>query len=244
MATRGPPLVEESGGFLHTGRVVPDGAEQQQVAPQNSLRHRSGVSPLLAIDQAAEQIHDVALENTHGMCRKQKSNGGLVHGWPVLTFIRFSRADMSRFSISLYRGTSSWKPWVTAMVSVSLDRYRDSSRAVSSLTFPTLQHNTGVKDGVFRGNFPVAGRSAASSDGPDQLEDVVDEAGPVVAGQHRVVVLQQVDDGVPAVALVVDHVVATHVHVELHPVHLLREVEDVCTEADGQRRVSLLDFLR
>lgn len=65
-------------------------------------------------------------------------------------------------------------------------------------------------------------------DGPDQLEGVVDEAGPVVAGQHRVVVPQQVDDGPPAAARVVDHVVAAHVHVELHPVHLPREVEDVC----------------
>lgn len=61
MAPRGPPLVEELGGFFHTGRVVPDAAEEQQVAPQNPFRHRSGVRPLLAINQAPEQIHDVAL---------------------------------------------------------------------------------------------------------------------------------------------------------------------------------------
>lgn len=84
--------------------------------------------------------------------------------------------------------------------------------------------------------FTCAGRSVASSDGPDQLEDVVDEAGAVVAGQHRVVVPQQIDDGVPAIARVVDHVVAAHVHVELDPVHLLREVKHICTETDEQWR--------
>ena len=73
---------------------------------------------------------------------------------------------------------------------------------------------------------------------PDQLEDVLDEAGPVVAGQRRVVVLQHFDDGVPALACVVHHVVATHVHVELHPVHLLRQVQDVCREEHGVRNSS------
>lgn len=126
------------------------------------------------------------------------------------------------------------------MVSVSLDRYRDSSRAVSSLTFPTLRQNTG--ETVTHQRQIHVRPSAASPDGPDQLEHVVDEAGPVVAGQYRVVVLQQFDDGVPAVALIVHHVVAAHIHVELHPVHLPREVKDVCAETDGES--SFHDLLR
>lgn len=67
-------------------------------------------------------------------------------------------------------------------------------------------------------------------DAPDQLEDVVHEAGSVVAAQRRVIVLQQSGDGVPPLACVVHHVVAAHVHVELDPVHLLRQVQDVCAE--------------
>lgn len=63
---------------------------------------------------------------------------------------------------------------------------------------------------------------------PDQLEDVLDEAGTVVAGQGCVVVLQHFDNGVPPLACIVDHVVAAHVHVELHPIHLLWQVQDVC----------------
>lgn len=63
---------------------------------------------------------------------------------------------------------------------------------------------------------------------PDQLEDVVDEAGSVVAAQRCVIVLQQFSDGVPALACVVHHVVAAHVHVELDPVHLCWQVQDVC----------------
>lgn len=69
-----------------------------------------------------------------------------------------------------------------------------------------------------------------SSNRPDQLKDVVDEAGSVVAGQGCVIVLQQFDNGVPTLACVVDHVVAAHVHIELHPVHLLRQVQDICME--------------
>ncbi|KAG7221275.1 hypothetical protein INR49_017340, partial [Caranx melampygus] len=68
---------------------------------------------------------------------------------------------------------------------------------------------------------------------PDQLEDVVDEAGAVVAAQGSVVVLQQFDNGVPSIARVVDHVVTAHVHIELHPVHLLWQVQDVCMEECG-----------
>lgn len=58
----------------------------------------------------------------------------------------------------------------------------------------------------------------------------MDEVGSVVAAQGGVIVLQQFDDGVPTVARVVDHVVATHVHVELHPVHLLWQIQDICRE--------------
>lgn len=79
---------------------------------------------------------------------------------------------------------------------------------------------------------------------PDQLEDVVDEAGAVVAGQRRVVVLQQSNDGVPALACIVDHVVAAHVHVELHPVHLFRQVQDICmtNDADVGREGELVEL--
>lgn len=63
--------------------------------------------------------------------------------------------------------------------------------------------------------------------GPDQLEDVVDQAGAVVAAQGCVVVMQQGDDGVPALGAIVDHVVAAHVDVELHPVHLLWQVQHI-----------------
>lgn len=55
----------------------------------------------------------------------------------------------------------------------------------------------------------------------------MDQAGPVVATQGCVVVMQQGDDGVPAPTAIVDHVVAAHVDVELHPVHLLWQVQDV-----------------
>lgn len=71
-------------------------------------------------------------------------------------------------------------------------------------------------------------------DPPDQLEDVVDEAGSVVAAQRRVIVMQQFSDGIPPLACVVHHVVAAHVHVELDPVHLLRQVQDVCVEGEKE----------
>lgn len=58
----------------------------------------------------------------------------------------------------------------------------------------------------------------------------MDEVGSVVAAQGCVIVLQQFDDRVPTLACVVDHVVATHVHVELHPVHLLWQIQDICRE--------------
>lgn len=67
-------------------------------------------------------------------------------------------------------------------------------------------------------------------DAPDQLKDVVNEAGSVVTAQRRVIVLQQSDDGVPPLVCVVHHVVAIHVHVELDPVHLLGQIQDVCVE--------------
>ncbi len=55
-----------------------------------------------------------------------------------LTFIWFSSSTMSLFSISLYRGTSSLKPCVTGIISVSLLRYRVRSKALSSGSLPTL----------------------------------------------------------------------------------------------------------
>lgn len=63
----------------------------------------------------------------------------------------------------------------------------------------------------------------------------MDEACAVIAGQGCVVVLQQFDNGVPPLACVVDHVVATHVHIELHPLHLLRQVQDICMEYGKER---------
>lgn len=71
---------------------------------------------------------------------------------------------------------------------------------------------------------------------PHQLEDVVDEAGSVITAQRCVIVPQKVSDGVPALACVVHHVVAAHVHVELDPVHLCRQVQDVCKEEEMRRK--------
>lgn len=62
---------------------------------------------------------------------------------------------------------------------------------------------------------------------PDKLKDVLDEAGSVVARQGCVVVLQHFNNGVPAIACIMDHVVATHVHIELHPGRLLWQVQDI-----------------
>lgn len=62
-AVRVLPLIKELRGFGHTGRIVSDAGEQQQVTPEHSLRHWSRVSPLLPINQTPEQIHDVALRN-------------------------------------------------------------------------------------------------------------------------------------------------------------------------------------
>ena len=81
-----------------------------------------------------------------------------------------------------------------------------------------------------------------SNNRPDQLEDVLDEAGSVVAGQSRVVVVQQSDDGVPPLACIVDHVVATHVHVELHPLHLLWQIQDICMEERGVKDSRLVEL--
>lgn len=75
VAVRVPPLVKELCGFGHTGSVVPDAGEQQQVAPQHSLRHWSRVSPFLPINQPPEQIHNVALRNTCGQCISQCRQG-------------------------------------------------------------------------------------------------------------------------------------------------------------------------
>lgn len=64
----------------------------------------------------------------------------------------------------------------------------------------------------------------------------MDEAGSVVAAQRCVIVPQQFSDRVPPLACVVHHVVAAHVHVELDPVHLLRQVQDVCVEGEKKTR--------
>ncbi len=67
---------------------------------------------------------------------------------------------------------------------------------------------------------------------PDQLKDVLDEAGAIIAAQGCVVVLQQFDNGVPPVTCVVDHVVAAHVNIELNPVYFLRQVQNVCMDEE------------
>lgn len=59
---------------------------------------------------------------------------------------------------------------------------------------------------------------------PDQLEDIVDEAGSVVAAESCVVKPQKLDQSVPSPRLVVDDVISSHVHVKLNPLHLLRQV--------------------
>lgn len=64
----------------------------------------------------------------------------------------------------------------------------------------------------------------------------MDEAGAIVAGQGCVVVLKQFDDGVPPLACIVHHVVATHVHIQLHPIHLLWEVQNICMEEEEEKK--------
>lgn len=60
-AVRVLPLLEEPRGSGHAGSVVPVAAEQQQVAPQHPLRHRTRVVPLLSVDQRLEQVQHVVL---------------------------------------------------------------------------------------------------------------------------------------------------------------------------------------
>lgn len=57
------PLVKELGGFGYTWRMIPDASEQQQVTPQHSLRHGTGVTPFLTINQIPEKIHNVTLRH-------------------------------------------------------------------------------------------------------------------------------------------------------------------------------------
>ncbi len=77
-AVRFLPLVEEMGGFGHTGRIVPDAAEQQQVTPQHSLRNWSRVIPLLLINQPPKQVHDVALRHTCSQSLNQCWKGFVI----------------------------------------------------------------------------------------------------------------------------------------------------------------------
>lgn len=62
---------------------------------------------------------------------------------------------------------------------------------------------------------------------PDKLEDIVDEVGTVITAQRCVTVLQQLDNRVPPLACIMNHVVTTHVHVELHPVYLFWQEQDI-----------------
>lgn len=68
---------------------------------------------------------------------------------------------------------------------------------------------------------------SVAGDSPDQLEDVIDEAGSVVAAEGRVIASQEADEGVPAIAVIVHYVVATHVHVKLNPLHLSGKVQHI-----------------
>lgn len=62
---------------------------------------------------------------------------------------------------------------------------------------------------------------------PDQLEDVVDEAGPVVPTEHSVIALKLLDQSAPASSLVMDNVIASHVHVKFDPVHLRWQIQHI-----------------
>lgn len=77
--------------------------------------------------------------------------------------------------------------------------------------------------------FPLTNKShmQKAEDWPDQLEGVVDEAGPVVAAERRVIVFEQPDEVIPARALIVHNVISTHVHIKLDPVHFLRQIQHV-----------------
>lgn len=66
-----------------------------------------------------------------------------------------------------------------------------------------------------------------AGDSPDQLEYVIDEAGSVVAAESSVIVSQEVDEGIPASAVIVHYVVSTHVHVKLNPLYISRKVQHI-----------------
>lgn len=59
---------------------------------------------------------------------------------------------------------------------------------------------------------------------PDQLEDVVNKTGSVVAAEHGVVLLKLFDQCIPAARLVMNNVKATKVHVKFNPLDLLWQV--------------------
>ncbi len=66
-----------------------------------------------------------------------------------------------------------------------------------------------------------------NEDWPDQLEGVVDEAGPVIAAERCVIVFEQLDEVIPARTLIVHNVISTHVHIKLDPVYLLRQIQNI-----------------
>lgn len=59
---------------------------------------------------------------------------------------------------------------------------------------------------------------------PDQLEDVVNETGSVVAAEHSVVQLKLSDQCIPAARLIMYNVKPPKVHVKFNPIDLLRQV--------------------
>lgn len=66
-----------------------------------------------------------------------------------------------------------------------------------------------------------------NEDWPDQLEGVVDEAGPVIAAELCMIAFEQRDQVIPARTLIVHNVISTHVHIKLDPVHLLRQIQNI-----------------
>lgn len=74
--------------------------------------------------------------------------------------------------------------------------------------------------------FPFRTTSEAPS--PDQLKDVVDETGPVVAAEHCVILLELTDQSVPASRLIVDNIIPPQVHIEFNPLYLLWQVQHIC----------------
>ncbi len=81
-------------------------------------------------------------------------------------------------------------------------------------------------------------RNTSSDRSPDQLEDVVDQTGSIIAAKHSVVLLELVDQSVPASQLVMYNIIPPQVHIKLNPVHLLWQVQHICS-ADTQSDFSI-----